>query len=149
MSVRLRDDGPLTPPLTPVCLVRDLLENQRDLDSDSGGDEDDFVPSRQELESSEDEDEAAAAASGADSDQEVSLKRGRRPPPGRTPRSKQRRTPRKTPSKVKLGEGFCCPIHVKIKEEQNIKGQDQRSVSFLVPFPVSSGPWDAADASSR
>ncbi|KAM8745451.1 origin recognition complex subunit 1 [Acanthopagrus schlegelii] len=80
-----------------------LLENQQDLNSD-GEDEDEFVPSKKELQSSSeddgDEDEAAL-----ESDEEVVLKKGRHAASGpRTPRSKQKtcsstRTPRKTPNK--------------------------------------------------
>ncbi|TNM87747.1 hypothetical protein fugu_005968 [Takifugu bimaculatus] len=77
-----------------------LLENQLDLNSDSGGEED-FVPSKKDLESSSDDDEEAADL---DSDEEVVLKKGRRASACQTPRSKQRRgasrTPRKTPGKI-------------------------------------------------
>uniref|UniRef100_A0A7N6BYB2 Origin recognition complex subunit 1 n=1 Tax=Anabas testudineus TaxID=64144 RepID=A0A7N6BYB2_ANATE len=79
------------------------LDNQQELNSDTE-DEDEFVPSKKDLQSSEDEDEEEA---GLGSDEEVAVKRGRRAAAaagGRTPRSKQKtrvstRTPRKTPSK--------------------------------------------------
>ncbi|XP_026179623.1 origin recognition complex subunit 1 isoform X2 [Mastacembelus armatus] len=79
-----------------------LLDNQQDLNSD-GEDEDEFVPSRKELQISSSEEEEDA---GLDSDDEVVVKRGR-PAATHTPRSKQKsrssaRTPRKTPSKKKL-----------------------------------------------
>lgn len=89
-------------PSTSVCLVRNLLENQRDLNSDSSGEED-FVPSKKDLESSEDEDDEEEVAD-LDSDEEVVLKRRRRASSCQTPRSKRRsqasRTPRRTPNKV-------------------------------------------------
>ncbi|XP_035509603.1 origin recognition complex subunit 1 [Morone saxatilis] len=74
-----------------------LLDNHRDLISD-GEDEDEFVPSRKELQSGSEEEEEDGEL---DSDEEVVLKKGRH---AATPRSKQRtrsatRTPRKTPSK--------------------------------------------------
>uniref|UniRef100_A0A671VU15 Origin recognition complex subunit 1 n=1 Tax=Sparus aurata TaxID=8175 RepID=A0A671VU15_SPAAU len=78
-----------------------LLENQQDLNSD-GEDEDEFVPSKKELQSSSEDDEDEAAL---ESDEEVVLKKGRHAASGpRTPRSKQKtrsstRTPRKTPNK--------------------------------------------------
>lgn len=84
-----------------VCLSRNLLENQQDLNSD-GEDEDEFVPSKKELQSSSEDDEDEAAL---ESDEEVVLKKGRHAASGpRTPRSKQKthsstRTPRKTPNK--------------------------------------------------
>lgn len=100
MSLRPGRPSFARPPPTSLCLVRNLLENQLDLNSDSGGEED-FVPSKKDLESSEDEDEEAQL----DSDEEVLLKKGRRASSCQTPRSKQRsgasRTPRKTPGKVR------------------------------------------------
>lgn len=101
MSLRPGRRSFARPPPTSLCLTRNLLENQLDLNSDSGGEED-FVPSKRDLESSSDDDEAAADL---DSDEEVVLKKGRRASASQTPRSKQRRgasrTPRKTPGKVK------------------------------------------------
>ncbi|XP_027146390.1 origin recognition complex subunit 1 isoform X2 [Larimichthys crocea] len=76
-----------------------LLDNHQDLNSD---DEDEFVPSKKELQSSsEDDDDEGEEEAGLDSDEEVVMKRGRHVG---TPRSKQKtrsstRTPRKTPSK--------------------------------------------------
>lgn len=99
MSLRLGQRSFACPPPTSVCLIRNLLENQLDLNSDSGGEED-FVPSKKDLESSDEEEVADL-----DSDEEVVLKKGRRAPSCQTPRSGQRsgasRTPRKTPGKVK------------------------------------------------
>lgn len=87
-----------------VCLIRNLLDKQQDVNSD-GEEEDEFVPSKKELQSSsEDEEEEKVEL---DSDEEVVLKKGRRATAGsRTPRSKQKsrlstRTPRKTPKKVR------------------------------------------------
>ncbi|KAM9848832.1 origin recognition complex subunit 1 [Aulostomus maculatus] len=73
-----------------------LLDSQRDLNSD-GDDEDEFVPSKKELQSSDDDDEEAV-----DSEEEVVAKKGRRAAPAA--RSRRRtlsspRTPRRTPSK--------------------------------------------------
>ncbi|XP_029001649.1 origin recognition complex subunit 1 [Betta splendens] len=75
-----------------------LVANQLDLNSD-GEDEDEFLPSKKELESSEEDGEGG----GLSSDEEVVEKRGRRAaaPRGRTrhmTRSSSR-TPRKTPSR--------------------------------------------------
>lgn len=88
-----------------VCLIRNLLDNQLDLISD-GEDEDEFVPSKKELQSSsEDDDDDGEEEVGLDSDEEVVSKKGRHAAAGsHTPRSKQRtrssaRTPRKTPNK--------------------------------------------------
>uniref|UniRef100_A0A1A7WR02 Origin recognition complex subunit 1 n=1 Tax=Iconisemion striatum TaxID=60296 RepID=A0A1A7WR02_9TELE len=72
-----------------------LLNDQRDLNCDED-DEDEFVPSRKELESSEEEEE--------DSDEEVLAKKSRCSV-SRTPQSKQKtssmpQTPRKTPRKT-------------------------------------------------
>uniref|UniRef100_A0A8C9XI48 Origin recognition complex subunit 1 n=1 Tax=Sander lucioperca TaxID=283035 RepID=A0A8C9XI48_SANLU len=80
-----------------------LLDNQLDRDSDSDG-EDEFVPSRKELQSSSDEDDDDDDEGEEDSDEDaVFLKKSRRASTA-TPRSKQRtrsstRTPRKTPNK--------------------------------------------------
>lgn len=88
-----------------VCLIRNLLDKQQDVNSD-GEDEDEFVPSKKELQSSSEEEEEEEKV-GLDSDEEVVLKKGRRATAGsRTPRSKQKsrwstRTPRKTPKKVR------------------------------------------------
>ncbi|KAM7387812.1 hypothetical protein PAMP_024025 [Pampus punctatissimus] len=76
------------------------MYNQQDLNSD-GEDEDEFVPSKKELQSSS-EDEGDEEVN---SDEEVVAKKGRHAAAGsRTPRSKQKtrssaRTPRKTPNK--------------------------------------------------
>ncbi|KAM3620084.1 uncharacterized protein V6R79_018177 [Siganus canaliculatus] len=83
-----------------------LVEDKRDLISDSE-DEEEFVPSKKEMQSSEEEEEDDDGEEEAelDSDEEVAQKRGRRSVMGsRTPRSKQKtrsstRTPRKTPNK--------------------------------------------------
>lgn len=86
-----------------MCLFRNLLESRQDLDSDRE-DEDEFVPSKKELQSSSEEEEEEAEA-GLDSDDEVVMKKSRHAAAGsRTPRSKQKsrsstRTPRKTPNK--------------------------------------------------
>lgn len=99
------------------CLFRNLLDNQQDLNSD-GEDEDEFVPSKKELQSSEEEDEEedeGEEEAGLDSDDEVVAKRGRRAAAAgtRTPRTKQKtrsstRTPRKTPNKkVKVQPHRC------------------------------------------
>lgn len=102
-----------------VCSIRKLLNNQQDLNSD-GEDEDEFVPSKKELQSSSEDDDGKDEA-GLDSDEEVMFKKGRHAAAGsRTPRSKQKtrssaRTPRKTPNKkVKVkqletskSEGVC------------------------------------------
>ncbi|XP_035862821.1 origin recognition complex subunit 1 isoform X2 [Sander lucioperca] len=80
-----------------------LLDNQLDRDSDSDG-EDEFVPSRKELQSSSDEDDDDDDEGEEDGDEDaVFLKKSRRASTA-TPRSKQRtrsstRTPRKTPNK--------------------------------------------------
>ena len=86
-----------------VCLIRNLLDSQQELDS---GSEDEFAPSKKELQSSSEEEEEEEDTEGLDSDEEVVSKRGRHSASGsRTPRSNRRlstRTPRKTPnSKVK------------------------------------------------
>lgn len=87
-----------------VCLIRNLLDNQLDLNSD-GEDEDEFVPSKKELRSSSEDDDDGEEEAGLDSDEEVVSKKGRHAAAGsRTPRSKQRtrsstRTPRKTPNR--------------------------------------------------
>ncbi|XP_041791492.1 origin recognition complex subunit 1 [Chelmon rostratus] len=79
-----------------------LLDGPLDLNSDAE-DEDEFVPSKKELQSSSEEDDEEEA--GADSDEEVTLKKSRHAESGsRTPRSKQKtrsstRTPRKTPNR--------------------------------------------------
>uniref|UniRef100_A0A7N9ANH0 Origin recognition complex subunit 1 n=1 Tax=Mastacembelus armatus TaxID=205130 RepID=A0A7N9ANH0_9TELE len=88
-----------------------LLDNQQDLNSD-GEDEDEFVPSRKELQISSSEEEEDA---GLDSDDEVVVKRGR-PAATHTPRSKQKsrssaRTPRKTPSKKVTSSTPRTPRH--------------------------------------
>lgn len=85
-----------------VCFTRNLLDNHRDLTSD-GEDEDEFVPSKKELQSSSEDEEEGDEEQRVDSDEEVVVKKGRRAAAGlRTPRSKQKtRTPRRTPSKVK------------------------------------------------
>ncbi|KAL7396535.1 hypothetical protein ABVT39_007448 [Epinephelus coioides] len=82
-----------------------LLDNQLDLNSD-GEDEDEFVPSKKELQSSsEDDGDDGEEEAGLDSDEEVVSKKGRHAAAGsRTPRSKQKtrsstRTPRKTPNR--------------------------------------------------
>lgn len=86
-----------------VCLIRNLLDKQQDVNSD-GEDEEEFVPSKKELQSSSEDEEEEV---GLDSDEEVVLKKGRRATASsRTPRSKQKsrsstRTPRKTPKKVR------------------------------------------------
>nr|XP_033503776.1 origin recognition complex subunit 1 isoform X2 [Epinephelus lanceolatus] len=81
-----------------------LLDNQLDLNSD-GEDEDEFVPSKKELQSSsEDDGDDGEEEAGLDSDEEVLSKKGRHAAAGSgTPRSKQKtrsstRTPRKTPN---------------------------------------------------
>ncbi|KAI3369133.1 hypothetical protein L3Q82_026098, partial [Scortum barcoo] len=80
-----------------------LLDNQQDLNSD-GEDEDEFVPSKKEMQSSSEDDDGEEEAE-LHSDEEVVLKKGRRAAAGsRTPRSRQKtqsstRTPRKTPNK--------------------------------------------------
>lgn len=124
MSLRLGQRSFACPPPTSVCLIRNLLENQHELNSDSGGEED-FVPSKKDLESSDDEEEVADL----DSDEEVVLKKGRRASSCQTPRSKQRsgasKTPRKTPSKVKepgrdeMGfiDSSSCSKIIKFKSE--------------------------------
>lgn len=79
---------------TSLCLIRNLLDNQQDPTSD-GEDEDEFVPSKKELQSSSEEE-----AGGLDSDEEAVLKRGRRSAPGSKQKSRSlTRTPRKTPNK--------------------------------------------------
>lgn len=85
-----------------MCLIRNLLDDRQDLNSDTE-DEDEFVPSRNELQSSEEEEEDEAAT--LESDEEVFFKKGRSSA-SQTPQSKRRsrfstRTPRKTPNKVK------------------------------------------------
>ncbi|XP_070765430.1 origin recognition complex subunit 1 [Enoplosus armatus] len=81
-----------------------LLDNQQDLNSD-GEDEDEFVPSKKELQSSSEDDDDGEEEAVLDSDEEVVLKKGRHAAAGsRTPRSRQKtrsstRTPRKTPNK--------------------------------------------------
>lgn len=86
-----------------VCLIRNLLDKHQDVNSD-GEDEDEFVPSKKELQSSSEDEEEEKV--GLDSDEEV-LKKGRRATvSSRTPRSKHKsrsstRTPRKTPKKVR------------------------------------------------
>lgn len=113
------EDSPMLPVTTPRSSKRqsarlvssrirkqlDLLENQQDVDSDEG-DEDEFIPSKKELQSSsEDEEEEGDAEAGLDSDDEVVVKKRRHTAAGsQTPRSKQKtrsstRTPRKTPNK--------------------------------------------------
>lgn len=88
-----------------ICLIRNLLDKQQDVNSD-GEDEDEFVPSKKELQSSSEEEEEEEKVE-LDSDEEVVLKKGRRATASsRTPRSKQKsrsstRTPRKTPKKVR------------------------------------------------
>ncbi len=91
-----------------VCLIRNLLDNQQDMNSDT---EDEFVPSKKELQSSSEEEEDEQA--GLDSDEEVVSKKGRHlASASRTPRSKQNtrsssKTPRRTPSrKVKFLKTF-------------------------------------------
>ncbi|KAM9763096.1 LOW QUALITY PROTEIN: origin recognition complex subunit 1 [Menidia menidia] len=80
-----------------------LLDGQ--LDSD-GEDEDEFVPSKKELQSSseEEEEEGDGEEEGLDSDEDVVAKRSRGAAGCRTPRSSRKtrlsnRTPRKTPSR--------------------------------------------------
>lgn len=76
-------------------MIRNLLDSQQDLNSD-GEDEDEFVPSKMELQSSSEEEEEDL-----DGDEEAVLKKGRRSV-SRTPRSKQKsrsRMQRKTPNK--------------------------------------------------
>lgn len=90
------------------CMLRNLLDNLQDLNSD-GEDEEEFVPSKKELQSSEEEeeeeDEEEEEEAGLDSDDDVVYKKGRRAAAGpRTPRSKQRirsstRTPQRTPNR--------------------------------------------------
>ncbi|KAM4549390.1 origin recognition complex subunit 1 isoform 2-T2 [Odontesthes bonariensis] len=86
-----------------------LLDGHLDAFSD-GDDEDEFVPSKKELQSSseeeedEGEEEEEEEEAGLDSDDEVVAKRSRRAAGCRTPSSKQKtrfstRTPRKTPSR--------------------------------------------------
>lgn len=84
-----------------MCLIRNLLDDRQDLYSDTE-DEDEFVPSRNELQSSEEEEDEAATL---ESDEEVVFKKGRSSA-SQTPQSKRRshfstRTPRKTANKVK------------------------------------------------
>ncbi|KAI9542579.1 hypothetical protein NQZ68_019263 [Dissostichus eleginoides] len=88
-----------------------LLDDQQDLNSD-GEDEDEFVPSKRELQSSsEDDDDGGEKEAGLDSDDEVLVKKGKHAAAGcRTPRSKQRtrtstRTPRRTPNKKQITPG--------------------------------------------
>uniref|UniRef100_A0AAQ5ZF47 Origin recognition complex subunit 1 n=1 Tax=Amphiprion ocellaris TaxID=80972 RepID=A0AAQ5ZF47_AMPOC len=77
-----------------VCLIRNLLDNQQDLNSD-GEDEDEFVPSQKEL----------------NGEEEILVKKGRGTTAVfRTPRSKQKthsltRTPRKNPNKKQIMPG--------------------------------------------
>ncbi|XP_024134731.1 origin recognition complex subunit 1 [Oryzias melastigma] len=82
-----------------------LLNGQNDPDSD-GDDEDEFAPSKKELQSSsEEEEEDVEGVDELDSDEEVLKKKKRRPSTApQTPRSRQKprpstRTPRKTPSR--------------------------------------------------
>lgn len=105
--------------LNSLSVIRNLLDGPLDLNSDAE-DEDEFVPSKKELQSSSEEDDEEEA--GADSDEEVTLKKSRHAESGsRTPRSKQKtrsstRTPRKTPNrKVKVPEAresetICSPL---------------------------------------
>ncbi|KAK5930079.1 hypothetical protein CgunFtcFv8_026348 [Champsocephalus gunnari] len=88
-----------------------LLDDQQDLSSDG---EDDFVPSKRELQSSSEDDEdddGGEKEAALDSDDEVLVKKGRHAAAGcRTPRSKQRtrtstRTPRRTPNKKQITPG--------------------------------------------
>lgn len=95
-----------------LCFVRNLLNGQNDPDSD-GDDEDEFAPSKKELQSSsEEEEEDVEGVDELDSDEEVLKKKKRRPSTApQTPRSRQKprpstRTPRKTPSrKVSMDSG--------------------------------------------
>lgn len=100
MSLGLGGGGPeVLGPQRPSLLNRNLLDNLRGLSSDSGEDEEeDFVPSKRELESSEEEDEEEEE----ESEEDVAAKR-RRPSfssPPRSRRSLAPRTPRRTPNKV-------------------------------------------------
>ncbi|XP_033996879.1 origin recognition complex subunit 1 isoform X1 [Trematomus bernacchii] len=87
-----------------------LLDDQQDLNSDGEDeDEDEFVPSKRELQSSsEDDDDGGEKEEGLDSDDEVLVKKGRHAAAGYcTPRSKQRtrtstRTPQRTPNKKQI-----------------------------------------------
>lgn len=127
-----------------VCLSRNLLENQQDLNSD-GEDEDEFVPSKKELQSSSEDDEDEAAL---ESDEEVVLKKGRHAASGpRTPRSKQKthsstRTPRKTPNK-------------KVKAPESSRSETICSLLLcLTSSPLTAScltdhTWHATDASPR
>lgn len=125
------------PPPTSVCLIRNLLENPLDLNSDSGGEED-FVPSKKDLESGDDdEEEEEEEVPEPDSEEEVVVKKGRRVSSCQTPRPRQRggasRTPRRTPGKV---------------EEPGVTRRDHVSIVFL-PFeelPVPAGSWNATDS---
>ncbi|XP_041646335.1 origin recognition complex subunit 1 isoform X2 [Cheilinus undulatus] len=112
------EDSPMLPVTTPRSSQRksarlvssrirkqlDLLGNHQDVDSDVG-DEDEFVPSKKELQSSSEEEEEGDEEAGLDSDEEVVVKKRRHTAAGsQTPRSKQKtrsstRTPRKTPNK--------------------------------------------------
>lgn len=109
-----------------LCFLRNLLNSQFDPDSD-GDDEDEFVPSKKELQSSSEEEEEdhhsdREEEAGFDSDEEVVRKRRRSSAAApQTPRSRQKprpttRTPRKTPSrKVSLdSESFSEEVRCRI-----------------------------------
>lgn len=133
----LRDGAPSLVLSTSVCPIRNLLENQHDVNSDSGGEED-FVPSRKDLESSEDEDDEEEVAD-LDSDEEVVLKRRRRASSCQTPRSKRSsgasRTPRKTPNKV-----------TEPKLPQNDEGRIKMPLVCCAELPVSTDTCNAEDS---
>ncbi|KAM6921955.1 origin recognition complex subunit 1 [Xenentodon cancila] len=73
----------------------DLLDGHQDLNSD-GDDEDEFVPSKKELQSSEEEEEEEG---GLDSDEEVVVKKKSRGAVVSSQTGSSTRTPRKTPSR--------------------------------------------------
>ncbi|XP_010768056.1 origin recognition complex subunit 1-like, partial [Notothenia coriiceps] len=85
-----------------------LLDDQQDLNSDG---EDEFVPSKKELQSSSEDDDGGEKEAGLYSVNEVLVKKGRHTAAGcRTPRLKQRtrtstRTPRTTPNKKQITPG--------------------------------------------
>ncbi|RVE73735.1 hypothetical protein OJAV_G00034390 [Oryzias javanicus] len=92
-----------------------LLNGQNDPDSDEDG-EDEFVPSKKELQSSSEEEEDVEGVDELNSDEEV-LKKKRRPSTApQTPRSRQKsrpstRTPRRTPSRKSPSSTPRTPRH--------------------------------------
>ncbi len=98
-----------------ICFYRNLLGNKFDLlsDSDDGNDDDCFVPTKTDLQSSSDEEEEAKI----DSEDELIVKKRRG---SRTLRSTEKtrvsaRTPQKTPSKKVQRSRFllCLPASSK------------------------------------